>query len=65
MSENEVCHDREGPEFVEENPPIQKMLKVDDSQKCEAIQNLVLNEYGRKFIYVSPETCNPLLYVYN
>ena len=62
MSEEEIVHDRLTDLPLEENPPLQKMLKLKDADKCDVINNILVNEYGRKFVFVSPKPCHPFLY---
>ena len=58
MSESEVCHDRGTFPDTEllKDPGVDKMLKPGDVTKCKAINDILVNECGRKFIYVSPNT---------
>ena len=55
MSELEVCQDRDlFPESeVVENPQLDKMLKIQDPTKSHSISNILINDYGRKIVYVS------------
>ena len=55
MSELEVFHDTDlFPESeVVENPQLDKSLKVQDPTKSQSISNILINYYGRKFVYVS------------
>ena len=60
MSESEVCHDRGSlPDTeIHKNPNIDTMLKLNDANKCQEISDILVNEYGRKFISVSPNPHN-------
>ena len=55
MSELEVSQDRDlfPASEVVENPQLDKMLKIQDSTKSQSINNILINDYGRKFVYVS------------
>ena len=55
MSELEVCQNRDlFPESdVVESPQLDKMLKIQDPTKSQSISNILINDYGRKFVYVS------------
>ena len=55
MSELEVCQDRDlfSESEVVENPQLDKMLKIQNPTKSQSISNILINDYGRKFVYVS------------
>ena len=54
MSETEMCFDREFGEREQpgENPDMNKMLKLPTTESAGEICNILMNEYGRKPIYV-------------
>ena len=54
MCETEMCFDREFGERKEigENPDMNKMLKLPQAETAGEICNILMNEYGRKPIYV-------------